>query len=151
MLLIKVRESKMNLFPWTHREIPVCKFCWVLSKIRAVSSNINEKSNSHAICMHLCSEQPSTIMEVKNAVNNQRIIWFMEGTYYEWLISTVLWMNCNNLHVIWSKKMVFLLYTFLQVCFKSGPYIISAMKIVHRSPRSLVRSSIWVHMVEPKI
>ena len=39
-------------------------------------------------------------MEVKNAVNNLRIIWFMQKIYYEKLTSTVLWTNSSNSVVI---------------------------------------------------
>ena len=38
----------------------------------------------------------------------------MQGVYYEWLKSTVLWMNSINLHLIWNKKIASLLHKFLQ-------------------------------------
>ena len=43
-------------------------------------------------------------MDVNNAVNSQRVIWFMQVIYYEWLTLTVLWMNSSNLHLMWSKR-----------------------------------------------
>ena len=45
-------------------------------------------------------------------------------------------MNCSNLHLLWKKKIVSLLYKFLEECLKFGPHFVAVLKIVHRSPRS---------------
>ena len=63
-------------------------------------------------------------------------IWFLQGIYFEWLTSNVLWINRCNLHLMWNKKMVSLLYEFLQACCKFGPHFLSVRKIVHTSPGS---------------
>ena len=105
-------------------------------------------------------------MEVKDGVNSQRVIWFMWGIYYEWLTSTVLWMNYSKLHLMWNIKMVSLLYKRLQACCNNGSYFMSVLKIKHSSPGSHDKvvymnffcfacksNQVWKlqYMVEPKI
>ena len=110
--------------------------------------------------MYRETEQESCT-EVKNTVNSQRIVWFMQGIYYAWLTSIVLWMGCSNLHLMW-KKMVSLLCKFLQACCKSGPHFKSVLKIVYRLPDSHDKIiymivykwiQVWMlqYMVEPEI
>ena len=35
---------------------------------------------------YVTSNWPDVSMEVKNAVNTQRVIWIMQDIYYEWLV-----------------------------------------------------------------
>ena len=53
-----------------------------------------------------------------------------------YIFYTVIWMNCNYLHLMWNKKMLSLLNKFSQACWKSDSYFMSVLKIVHRSSRS---------------
>ena len=51
--------------------------------------------------MWQATEQDSSL-EVKNALISERITRVMQGIYHEWLTSTVLWMKCSNLHLMWK-------------------------------------------------
>ena len=73
---------------------------------------------------------------VKNAVNSQGIIWFMQGICYEWLNINSFTNECSNLHSIKNKNIFSLLYKFFQTCCESGPYFMSVLKIVGRQPGS---------------
>ena len=67
-----------------------------------------------------------------------------------WLTSTVLWMNCSNLHLILNKKMVSLLYKVLWAFYKSDPYIMSVIKFIHidmRHKAVMTTLSIWIFFV----
>ena len=93
----------------------------------------------HTRKMHATVQQTNEreiSMEAKNAVISQRFIWFVRRIYYESLISTVLWISCRNLHLMWNKNIVSLLYKFLKVCCKPIPHFMYVLKIVHSSPGS---------------
>ena len=102
------------------------------------SSYRNRLSNMRSRHMHMFSKQLSNtaVRKWRMHSNSQRIMWFIQGIYYKWLTSRILWMNCSNLHLIWITKAVSLLYKLLQVCCRSGLHFISVPKIVHRSPGS---------------
>ena len=89
-------------------------------------------------------------MEMKNAVNSQCVIWFMQEIYYVWLTSTVLWMDCSNLHLIWNNKMISLLYK----SFADMLQILSSFKILlfYIFFVKIQDNQVWKlqHMVEPK-
>ena len=101
--------------------------------MRAASSSIHKHSNTYAICMQLFSEQLNKTTVWKWRL--QSIVNVSSGLY-KGLTSTVLWMNYSNLHLIWNKKMVSLLYKFLQACYSNGSHFMSVLKIIQRSPGS---------------
>ena len=132
ILFVEVRRSKSGLVSF---DTPDYKFC---TKMRATISNIN-KTIKHTRKMHAAiyraTEQENRVI-VRNALNIHCIICFMKEIYYDWLLTTVLWMNCSNLHLIWSYKMVSCLHKILKTFWTSSPHFMSVLKIVHRSPGS---------------
>ena len=84
----------------------------------AVSSNISKmKQHKHAHKMHVAlwwATEEDSRKEATIAANSRRCH-LIYARYLLWMLtSIVLWMNCNNLHLMWKKDMVSLLYTFLR-------------------------------------
>ena len=80
---------------------------------------------------------------MKNAVNSQRTIWFMQGIYYEWLTPIVLWMNCSNLHLMCNNKVVLFA---VQIWYANANLILILFlfrKLFIDHKAAMIRSSIW--------
>ena len=56
---LKCGDPRLDLFPWTHLKIAVCRFCKFLSKMCAASSSLNKLSSKHARGMQQFSKQLS--------------------------------------------------------------------------------------------